>query len=60
LWLLFQQELFILVAAGAAWRLFTKDAPPDSSPKTTAYYLTTLTLLALVRWLVLAPGSVVR
>jgi len=60
LWLLFQQEVFILVAAGAAWRLFTKDAPPDPSPKTTAYYLTTLTLLALVRWLVLAPGSVAR
>jgi Zn-dependent protease len=60
LWLLFDQELFILVALGFVWRLFTKDLPPHSSPKTLAYFLTVLTLLGVVRWLVLTPGAVPR
>src|SRR5260370_1221109 len=31
LWLLFQQELFILVAAGGVWQLLNKEAPPLQS-----------------------------
>ena len=57
LWLVFHQELFLLVAAGAGWRLFTKDIPDQPSPRTTAYFLTVLTLLGLVRWLVLGQGA---
>jgi Zn-dependent protease len=60
LWLLLNQELFILIALGFVWRLFTKDLPPNSSPKTLAYFLTVLTLLGVVRWLVLVPGAVPR
>jgi Zn-dependent protease len=55
LWLGFGQWWFILVAAGAGWRLFTKDAPPEPSPKITAYFVTVLTLLALILWMV--PGQ---
>jgi Zn-dependent protease len=60
LWLLFDQQLFILVALGFVWRLFTKDLPPNSSPRTLAYFLTVLTLLGVVRWLVLTPGTIPR
>jgi len=55
LWLVFGQWWFILVAAGAGWRLFTKDEPPQPSPKITAYFVTVLTLLALILWIV--PGQ---
>jgi Zn-dependent protease len=60
LWLLLNQELFILIALGFVWRLFTKDAPANPSPKTLTYFLTALTLLGIVRWLVLVPGSAPR
>jgi Zn-dependent protease len=46
--------VFYLVAAGAAWRLFTNDAPPEPSNSTTAYFVAVLTGLGLVMWLV--PG----
>jgi Zn-dependent protease len=49
--------VFCIVAAGAAWRLFTRDAPPEPSNSTTAYYLAVLTGLALVMWLVPGHGS---
>lgn len=58
LWLLLQQELFLLIAAGFVWRLFTKDVPDSGSPRTLIYFLMVLTLLGVVRWLVLAPGSI--
>jgi Zn-dependent protease len=60
LWLLFGQQLFILVALGFVWRLFTKDLPPNSSPKTLAYFLTVLTLLGALRWLVPNTAAVLR
>jgi Zn-dependent protease len=60
LWPLLHQELFILIAAGFVWRLFTKDVPANSSPKTLVYFLVVMTLLGVVRWLVLIPGSIPR
>ena len=55
-----RQEIFLFVAAGAAWRLFTKDAPEKPSFGTTAYFLIVLTLLGLVRLLVLGHVPTVR
>src|SRR5277367_6872249 len=54
LWLFLGENVFFLVAAGAAWRLFTKDVPEQSSAKITAYYLAVLAGLALVMRLM--PG----
>jgi Zn-dependent protease len=54
LWLFLGENVFFLVAAGAAWRLFTKDVPEQSSVKITAYYLAVLGGLALVMRLM--PG----
>ncbi len=45
---IFGQPLFLFIAAGAVWRLFTKDLPAHSSPKTAAYYLVVLILLGLI------------
>ena len=49
----FSQPLFLLVAAGAAYRLFTKDIPQASSHAATAYYL--IVLAALGYLIALAP-----
>ncbi len=48
------ESVFYFVAAGSAWRLFTRDAPPEPSNSATAYFVAVLTGLALVMWLV--PG----
>lgn len=55
LWAVFKENVFILVALGAGWRLFTKDLPPQSSPRTLAYFVAVLTALACVMRLV--PGD---
>jgi Zn-dependent protease len=52
--ILFGEGVFFLVAAGAVWRLFTKDQPAQSSAFATAYYVTVLVLLGGV--LRLIPG----
>jgi Zn-dependent protease len=49
----FSQPLFLLVAAGAAYRLFTKDIPQAPSHAATAYYL--IVLIALGYLIALAP-----
>jgi Zn-dependent protease len=49
----FSQPLFLLVAAGAAYRLFTKDIPQAPSHAATAYYL--IVLAALGYLIALAP-----
>ena len=49
----FSQPLFLLVAAGAAYRLFTKDIPHAPSRGATAYYL--IVLAALGYLIALAP-----
>jgi Zn-dependent protease len=49
----FSQPLFLLVAAGAAYRLFTKDIPQAPSHGATAYYLIVLAALGFL--ITLAP-----
>ncbi|HWX54545.1 MAG TPA: site-2 protease family protein [Verrucomicrobiae bacterium] len=56
----FGKWIFYGVAAGAAWRLFTKDDPEHSSPMTTAYFLIVLTLLGLTMWLLPGQGLGLR
>ncbi len=55
LWLLVGEGVFFLVAAGACWRLFTKDLPGHASRATTAYFVGVLAAFALV--LRLIPGK---
>jgi Zn-dependent protease len=38
----FSQPIFLLVAAGAAYRVFSKDLPAEPSPAVTAYYVSVL------------------
>ena len=54
LWLLLGEGVFFLVAAGAAWRLFTKDVPAQSSWPSLAYYVAVLACLGLILHIV--PG----
>ena len=55
LWLLLRENVFLLVALGAGWRMFTKDLPARPSPPTAAYFLAVLTALGLVMRLM--PGQ---
>lgn len=48
LWVGLGESMFFLVAAGAGWRLFTKDLPPHPSARITAYYCALMTALGLV------------
>ena len=54
----FGQPVFLLVAAGAAYRVFTKDIPVAPNQAVTAYYV--LLLAALGFLMALAPQPVVR
>ncbi|HXY51739.1 MAG TPA: site-2 protease family protein [Terriglobales bacterium] len=60
LWLLLGQNLFFLVAAGATYRLFTKDFPSQPGRVTTVYFLALLALLGSVLWLSPGHGSGLR
>jgi Zn-dependent protease len=51
---------FLLVAAGAAWRIFTKDMPAQSSKLSLAYYVSVLVFLGLVLHLIPGQGIAVR
>jgi Zn-dependent protease len=51
---LFSEGAFLIVAAGALWRLFGKDLPALPSVRATAYFVGVLGLLGMV--LRLAPG----
>jgi len=55
LWALVGDGVFILVAAGTGYRLFTKDRPKEPSFGATAYFIAVLCLLALV--LKITPGQ---
>lgn len=48
LWLILGENVFFLVAAGATYRLFTKDVPENPSRSVAAYYLVVLVLLAVI------------
>jgi Zn-dependent protease len=54
----FGQPVFLLVAAGAVYRLFTKDAPAEASRAVMAYYVLVLAALGYV--LAVAPLATVR
>jgi Zn-dependent protease len=46
--LVFREGVFLLVAAGFIWRLFTRDLPPVASQRTVAYFIGILGLLGAV------------
>jgi len=52
---LFGEWGYVLVAAGIAWRIFTKDMPAQSSKVSLAYYVSVLAFLGLVLHLI--PGQ---
>lgn len=49
------EGVFILVAAGTAWRLFTKDIPAQPNGAITAYFIGVLASLGMIMWLM--PGQ---
>lgn len=53
--LFLKEGIFVLVGAGVVYRLFTKDLPPQPSPRIAAYFVGVLACLALVLWLM--PGQ---
>jgi hypothetical protein len=55
LWLLLGENVFLLVALGAGWRLFTKDMPANSSMRTLIYFICVLTALGFL--MRLTPGQ---
>ncbi len=52
--------VFGLVALGMGIRLFTRDAPPEHSNATAAYFVAVLTALAMVIWLMPGHGNGLR
>ena len=53
------EGVFLFLAAGIAWRLFTKDEPAEASNQTMVYYL--LLLFALGAFLrIVPPGTITR
>jgi len=50
LWLLFSQGIFFFVAAGFAYRLYTKDLPETPNRFMTLYYLCLLTFSSVLLW----------
>jgi Zn-dependent protease len=48
LWLLMDEKIFFLVAAGFGWRIFTKDIPSNPSPSTTIYFAILLIALGII------------
>lgn len=55
LWAITKEKIFFVVVAGAAYRIFAKDLPPQPSTKMTLYFLATMILLAAVMYVV--PGK---
>ena len=55
--ILFHERLFVLLAAGALFRVFTKDLPERPSPGITAYFVVVMVLLAVVMRFVPSQGS---
>ena len=57
LWLVFGEAIFLLVAAGATYRLFTKDLPPSPSRMTMAYMGVLLACLGMIMRLMPGQGA---
>ena len=51
------QLLFLFVAAGVLWRLFTRDDSPHGSRAITGYFASVLVALAIVLWVMPGPGT---
>ena len=45
---IFQEGVFLLIAGGFVWRLFSKDLPAVASPRTAAYFVGVMALLGIV------------
>jgi Zn-dependent protease len=60
LWLFAGEGLFFLVAAGFAYRLFTKDLPPQPSPITAAYFVGVLAALGTLMHMLPGTGLIAR
>ena len=60
LWLFVGESLFVLVAAGVAYRLFTKDLPPQPSPTITVYFVGLLVALGVLIHQIPGAGLVSR
>lgn len=58
LWLFVGEGIFVLVAAGFAYRLFTKDLPPMPSPAISTYFVGVLACLALLLYVIPGHGFV--
>ncbi|HEY4906434.1 MAG TPA: site-2 protease family protein [Candidatus Acidoferrum sp.] len=52
----FDEKIFLLVAAGATYRLFTKDLPPQPSRSTLAYFLVVMAGLGLILYVLPAQA----
>jgi Zn-dependent protease len=56
LWLILSENVFFLIAAGAAYRaFFAKDLPPRPSPATAVYFVAVMTVLGVI--MKLMPGQ---
>lgn len=55
LWFVLGEKIFLLLSAGAAYRLFTKDLPLEPNRGIAAYYLTVVVILGAV--LRVVPGA---
>jgi len=55
LWVVVRQNMLLVVAAGAAWRVFTKDAAEKSSTYITTYFVAVLMVLGLLMYIL--PGQ---
>jgi Zn-dependent protease len=54
------EKVFYLVAAGAGWRLFTRDLPSQPSQTTGLYFAGVLACLGGILWLMPGQGFGVR
>jgi len=60
LWLFVGESVFVLVAAGVVYRLFTNDLPPQPSPAIAAYFVGVLLALGLLIHQIPGAGLVAR
>jgi len=60
LWLFVGEGIFFLVAAGAGYRLFTKDLPPQPNPAIAAYFVCLLAGLGLLLRFMPGTGLIAR
>ena len=60
LWAYFREGLLLIVAAGIVYRLFTKDLPPQGSPRVAGYFIGVMAALAVVMYLIPGKGFATR